>query len=91
VAPPAAPDGIVDAADVEAILGLVLAGDVPGAETLLRGDLAPASLAGDPADHPLRLAPNPVPAWPLDVGDAVLVARRAAGDVLFVGRNAARS
>ncbi|MBM4319930.1 MAG: hypothetical protein FJ125_08200, partial [Deltaproteobacteria bacterium] len=89
LAPPGVPDGRVDGRDVEVLLELILAGDQLDEQSLGRGDLAPAAMAGPPDEVPLRLSPNPVPAWPLDVGDAVLVARRAAGDVVFSARNRA--
>ncbi len=89
VAPPGAPDGEVDRRDVEVLLEGVLSDQPPAEDTLLRGDLAPASRAGPEDEVPLRLEPNPVPGAPLDVGDAVLAARRAAGQVVFVARNEA--
>jgi len=78
------PDG-VDAADVQRMLGLIAGEETPNAKDLERGDVAPGSLPD--ANKPGEVQPNLEPDGTFNVGDAVLIARRAAGDIIFVGIN----
>ncbi len=95
LAPAGAPDGQLDTADLLRALDLVLQGSAPGdpavldEDSLLRGDLAPAVALPPDGAAPLLLAPPALPLAPLDLGDAVLLARLLAGQVRFGARNAA--
>ncbi len=78
----------VDAQDVQAMFRLITGENTPQPHDVLRGDVAPGTLLSDPGDPlPHRVQPNPVPSGEFDIGDAVLAARRAAGDIVFDGLN----
>ena len=83
VAPTGAPDGKVDGADVDLALRAA-AGDVTLDDAgLERADVAPVTPLASATDHPQLVRPNPNPMGPVDVGDAVVIARRAAGLIVF--------
>lgn len=84
IAPESAPDGTVDDADVALLLRWI-AGDATTPPDLMeRADSAPVTpISPATAPVPRLVRPNPNPAGPLDVGDAVIAARRAAGLIAF--------
>ncbi len=81
------PDSSIDFNDVQAVFGFILEGTIPDRDGIDRSDLAPATIFGDPGDYPLVLKPFENPAGDYSIGDAVLVARRAAGRIAFDGLN----
>jgi len=88
LAPQGAPDGQVDAADVELALRLAAGAAAGDPFTFERGDVAPVMPLAPPDLAPQLVRPNPNPAGPLDIGDAVVIARRAAGLIEFGQLNA---
>ncbi len=83
IAPAGSPDGKVDSADVDLALR-VAAGDATlDASAIERGDVAPVTPLSPATDHPQLVRPNPNPVGPLDIGDVVVIARRAAGLIAF--------
>ena len=90
----AAPEG-VDSGDVERMFRLIADPDSETEDDTLRGNVAPGTLLSDPQIPPTPatphvVAPNPLPLpGGIDIGDAVLVSRRAAGEIVFDGLNAA--
>ena len=89
----AAPAG-VDTGDVERMFRLIADPGSATEDDVLRGDVAPGTLLSDPQIPPTPatphvVAPNPLPLpGGFDIGDAVLITRRAAGEIVFDGLNA---
>lgn len=84
VAPAGSPNGRVDADDVLLVMKAAVGDAELDPSSVERADVAPVTaIAGAPAGPPVLVRPNPAPAGPVDVGDAVVIARRAAGLIEF--------
>ena len=88
IAPLGASDGQVDSTDVEAAMRLAADGVAVDRDTTERGDVAPVTPLGPEDPIPQSVRPNPNPQGPLDIGDVVVIARRAAGLIQFGQLNA---
>jgi hypothetical protein len=82
VAPAGAPDGRVNVGDVVRLLRFSVGIDVATAEEMVRGDVAPAALTGDPTAVPVRFLR--VGDARLNVADVVVALNASVGRVTIV-------